>query len=181
MRKRLFILSTIILFAFTSCGQKSLQTIVKESKIPKNELVITIDKTKYTLSVSHKDKKLITYPCIFGFNAIDDKQQEGDGCTPEGTFKIRSKYAHRSWTYFIWIDYPNKESWRRFNKRKAEGKISKTSTIGGEVGIHGVPDGSDSMIAEKYNWTLGCISLTNKDITDLYRSIGEGTIIKIIH
>jgi murein L,D-transpeptidase YafK len=181
MNSRLFILVTLALITFSSCGQKDLQTIVRESNIPKNELVITIDKTNYTLSVSHKDKKLITYPCVFGFNAVDDKHQEGDGCTPEGTFKIRSMYAHKSWKYFIWIDYPNQESWRRFNKRKADGVIPKTATVGGEVGIHGVPEGSDSMIAEKYNWTLGCISLTNADITDLYRSIGSGTMIKIIH
>ena len=169
-----------IFIVFTSIGQKNLQTIVRESNIPKAELKVKIDKSDYTMEVYHKSKKLITYPCVFGFNPVDDKHQEGDGCTPEGTFKIRSMYAHRSWKYFIWIDYPNKESWRRFNKRKADGTIDKGGTIGGEIGIHGVPEGADDMIAEKYNWTLGCISLTNKDITDLYKSIGSNTILEIV-
>lgn len=177
---RVFLALLILFWTQFSFGQYTLQTIVRDRHIPKNELKIKIDKSEYTLSVFYKSERLITYPCVFGFNAVDDKHQEGDGCTPEGTFGIRSKYAHKSWSYFIWIDYPNKESWRRFNQRKANGTISKSATIGGEVGIHGVPKGSDSMIANRTNWTLGCISLTNADITDLYKSIGEGTKIEIV-
>lgn len=168
-----------LLLSFSSCGQKSLQEIVKESRIPKSELLILIDKSDYTLSVLHKEKKLITYPCVFGFDPVNDKSREGDGCTPEGKFKIRSMYAHKSWSYFIWIDYPNASSWEKFKRRKAEGKIPKDATIGGEVGIHGVPDGMDELIDQKSNWTLGCISLKEKDITDLYKSIGSSTMIKI--
>lgn len=169
----------LLLFVFSSCAQKSLQEIVKESKIPKSELLMLIDKSDYSLTVMHKDKKLITYPCVFGFDPVNDKSREGDGCTPEGTFKIRSMYAHKSWSYFIWIDYPNASSWEKFKKRKAEGKISKDATIGGEVGIHGVPEGMDALIDQKTNWTLGCISLKTKDITELYKSIGSATIMKI--
>ena len=160
--------------------KESLQSIVKRRNIPGNALSILIDKSDYTFKVLFKDEVLITYPCVFGFNPVDDKHQEGDGCTPEGEFKIRSKYPHKSWSYFIWIDYPNKESWRRFNKRKADGVLGNSASIGGEIGIHGVPEGTDEMIANRNNWTLGCISLTNRDVTDVYKSIGDGTIIKIV-
>jgi len=175
-----FVLSGLLAIVFfSSCAQKCLQEKVKELNPPKSELKVVIDKSDYTLSVFHKDKHLITYPCVFGFNAIDDKSREGDGCTPEGTFKIRSMYAHKSWSYFIWIDYPNATSWERFKKRKAEGKIPSNATIGGEVGIHGVPDGRDDLIDQKTNWTLGCISLKTSDITDLYKSIGKTTLLVI--
>lgn len=159
---------------------QSLQSIVNERHIPKNELKIKIDKSEYKLMVYHKTELLKSYPCVFGFNPIDDKHQEGDGCTPEGTFKIRSKYAHKSWKYFIWIDYPNKESWRRFNERKKDGDIPESASIGGEIGIHGVPDAADDLIPTKTNWTLGCISLKNADITDIYKSIGDNTIVEIV-
>jgi len=174
------ILLVMSLTAFALFGQKNLQSIVQERKIPKNELKIVIDKSDYQLSVFYKTEKLITYPCVFGFEAVDDKHQEGDGCTPEGTFGIRSKYAHKSWSYFIWIDYPNKESWRRFNARKASGELDQSASIGGEVGIHGVPEGMDDLISKRQNWTLGCISLTTAHITDLYKSIGDGTKIEIV-
>ena len=159
----------------------SLVEMVAARNIPKNDLKIVISKSKYTLHVEYKNEILISYPCVFGFNPIDDKHEEGDGCTPEGEFKIRSKYAHKSWKYFIWIDYPTQESWRRFNDRKSKGEISENGTIGGEIGIHGVPEGTDDMISDKTNWTLGCISLTRQSITDLYKSIGDKTKITILH
>ena len=188
--KNFAVLLILTFFVGSACSQrdvssegkssKTLQTIIKEQNIPKSELSIKIDKSAYTLSVYHKGKKLISYPCVFGFNEVDDKRQEGDGCTPEGNFGIRSKYAHKSWKYFIWIDYPTKESWSKFNKSKADGEIPASATVGGEIGIHGVPEGADEMIANKTNWTLGCISLTNKDIEDLYKSIVNSTKIVIV-
>jgi murein L,D-transpeptidase YafK len=142
--------------------------------------LIKIDKSAYELAVWHADSVLITYPCVFGFEPIRDKYQEGDGCTPEGTFGIRSMYPHSGWKYFIWIDYPNEESWSRFKRRKREGKIDQNATIGGEIGIHGVPEGSDNWIYDRMNWTLGCISLKNADITDLYKSISKDTKVLIV-
>ncbi|XOV66049.1 MAG: murein L,D-transpeptidase family protein [Fluviicola sp.] len=154
--------------------------IIAAKNIRKGDLKIFIDKSEYYLAVKHADSVLIKYPCVFGFNTVDDKAMEGDGCTPEGDFGVRSMYAHKSWKYFIWIDYPNAESWRRFKKRKANGDIPSDATIGGEVGIHGVPDGMDSMIDKRTNWTLGCISLKNDHITDLYKSINKNTKIEIV-
>ena len=154
--------------------------LVRTNGYSKSNLTIFIDKSVYLLQVRHKDSVLITYPCVLGFNPTDDKHQEGDGCTPEGTFKIRSRYAHGSWSYFIWVDYPNDESWRRFKARKADGTLDASATIGGEIGIHGVPEGMDDLIDNGTNWTLGCISLKTAHITDLYKSIGSSTMIEIV-
>lgn len=159
---------------------EKLVEIIAKKKIPKSSLSIYIDKSEYYLAVKHADSVLIKYPCVFGFNAVDDKAMEGDGCTPEGNFGIRSMYAHKSWKYFIWIDYPNAESWRRFKKRKSDGDIPSDATIGGEVGIHGVPEGMDDMIDKQSNWTLGCISLKNAHITDLYKSIDKNVKVEIV-
>ena len=187
----------MVAVAFSGCAQSestedsTLQVLAETPQIPLLEQVkannysgkdlkIHIDKSAYVLQVFHKDSLLITYPCVFGFDPVSDKMQEGDGATPEGDFGIRSMYPHKSWSYFIWIDYPNQESWSRFRKRKADGTIEQSATIGGEVGIHGVPEGMDDMITERRNWTLGCISLTNEHITDLYKSINSSTKIEIV-
>ena len=159
---------------------EKLVDIIAEKNIRKGDLKIYIDKSEYYLAVKHEGSTLIKYPCVLGFNPVDDKAMEGDGSTPEGNFGVRSMYAHRSWKYFIWIDYPNAESWRRFKQRKADGEIPEDATIGGEVGIHGVPEGMDSMIDDGTNWTLGCISLKNDHITDLYKSINSSTKIEIV-
>jgi murein L,D-transpeptidase YafK len=185
--KVLFVFLTLV---FLSCSNemnfsnieenKSLVEQVKARKIPKKDLLIYIEKSKKMFSVFYKEELLITYPCVLGFEPKGDKMQEGDGKTPEGKFGIRAMYPHKSWSFFIWIDYPTEDSWRRFNKRKANEEIGKAAKIGGEIGIHGVPSGSDELIDLKSNWTLGCISLKTKDITDLYNSISKETKIIIV-
>lgn len=159
---------------------KTLLEQVTERKFPKKDLKIYIQKAKRTLSVQYKTETLISYPCVLGFAPEGDKMKEGDGKTPEGNFGIKSMYPHKSWSFFIWFDYPNAESQKRFKARKASGEISKNSRIGGDVGIHGVPTGYDSAIDDKNDWTLGCISLKTAHITDLYNSISTETKIEIV-
>lgn len=142
---------------------------------------IVIQKSQYKLLLYEKDKLLRTYPAVLGFDPGPDKRMEGDGRTPEGTFHVRTKYPHASWSKFIWVDYPTAESESRFARRKAAKEIPADAGIGGEIGIHGTPAGRDDLIANKKNWTLGCISLKCKDVDELYGLIRTGTEIKILH
>ncbi|MEM6686004.1 MAG: L,D-transpeptidase [Bacteroidota bacterium] len=140
---------------------------------------ILIDKSDYTLSIIAADTLVKKYDVVFGGNPVDDKEKEGDKRTPEGEFGVRNLYPHKKWSKFIWIDYPNEDSWRKFNERKAAGIIKEGETIGGEVGIHGVPEGMDHLIDEKQNWTLGCISMKNKDVDELFAYVTKQTKITI--
>jgi murein L,D-transpeptidase YafK len=138
-----------------------------------------IDKSDYCLSILADTIIIKQYPVVFGANPKDDKLREGDQCTPEGEFRIVSKYPHKNWSKFIWINYPTSDSWSKHNAAKAGGRIPATSGIGGEIGIHGVPAGFDSLIDLRKNWTLGCISLKNKDVDEIYPYIGSNTKIMI--
>ena len=169
-----------------SCKQKTTdnnsttqEKTLKELLPKETKVSILIDKSEYTLSVFAADTLVKQYDVVFGGNPVDDKEKEGDKRTPEGVFGVRDKYPHRNWSKFIWIDYPNVASWKKFNKRKASGIIIDGETIGGEVGIHGVPDGMDHMIDDKRNWTLGCISMKNKDVNEIYPYILNQTQITI--
>jgi murein L,D-transpeptidase YafK len=142
-------------------------------------IYLEIDKSDYVLSVMADSMVIKQYPVVFGRNPEDDKLRQGDGCTPEGRFRIRTKYPHRSWEKFIWIDYPTEESWRKHRQAKQDGMIEESASIGGEIGIHGVPRGSDRMIDLRTNWTLGCVSLKNRDINDFYPYVQAGTIVII--
>jgi murein L,D-transpeptidase YafK len=104
---------------------------------------------------------------------------QGDQCTPEGNFKIRGFYPHAKWSKFIWIDYPNDQSWSKHNEARQNGKIPENAKIGGEIGIHGVPEGYDYAIERKMNWTLGCISMTNEDVNEIYPYVFEGMTVQI--
>lgn len=173
----------------TSCGEppeKQLQNeqflakhLVDSLKIPKSELSLFVNKSDFVLSIVHKKDTIKQYAVVLGYDPIGDKQMEGDMRTPEGVFKIRDLYPHASWSKFIWIDYPNEESYRKFEKGKAEGSIPEEATIGGEVGIHGVSEGEDDMVRNGENWTFGCVSLETADINDLYSVCFVGMKIEI--
>ena len=144
-----------------------------------SDISVLIDKSDYKLSILYNDIVIKEYPVVFGGNQKDDKLMQGDNCTPEGTFHIISKYQHKRWSKFIWIDYPNTDSWEKHNEAKKTGEIPQDAAIGGEIGIHGVPKGMNKLIDLKYDWTLGCISLKNNDVNEIYTYITSETDIII--
>jgi murein L,D-transpeptidase YafK len=145
-----------------------------------DQLSVLIDKSDYRLRLMQDTSLIKEYPVVFGGNPVDDKRMEGDQCTPEGEFRMISKYPHRSWSKFVWINYPTAGSREKHNEAKAKGEIPQDARIGGQIGIHGVPEGTDYMIDEGINWTLGCISLKNVDINEIYMLFTESTPIIII-
>lgn len=153
--------------------------IIEDKKLDKNKLEILVDKSDYSLWLLIGKDTIKKYNVVFGGNPLDEKLRQGDGCTPEGTFKVRDLYPHKSWSKFIWIDYPNDDSRAKHNAAKIEGKIPADADIGGEIGIHGVPGGYDIMIDQRTNWTLGCISLKNSDVNEIYSLIKKGTKVTI--
>ncbi len=140
------------------------EVILDPATIDKTKTSIYISKSKYELSLLQEGQLLKTWKVVLGSNPKDDKLRQGDRCTPEGIFKVRDLYPHHSWSKFIWIDYPNEESRRKHAKAKAEGIIDEDASIGGEVGIHGVPEGADYWVEQGDNWTYGCVSLKNEDV-----------------
>ncbi|MCK5168355.1 MAG: L,D-transpeptidase [Bacteroidales bacterium] len=185
--KRTLVYIVLILLSFSCRGQekeyKNYKTSLSElfilQKINTGEISVLIDKSDYKLSILSNSVIVKEYPVVFGGNAKDDKLMQGDDCTPEGTFYIISKYPHKSWSKFIWIDYPNNDSWKKHNKAKQDGIIPENADIGGEIGIHGVPKGMNKLIDLKSNWTLGCISLKNDDVNEIYPYITKNTDIII--
>jgi len=185
---KIFFHSILILFIAVSgitppehfySPERELESILKEYPAGSGNLSLIINKSDYNLSVKYDTVVLKEYPVVFGRNPVSDKLRQGDKCTPEGTFYMKAKYPHSKWTKFIWINYPTDDSWQKHNLAIQQGKIPANSNIGGEIGIHGVPDGMDYLIDLRYNWTEGCISMKNKDIEEIYKCISESTPIII--
>lgn len=158
----------------------SLNLVLSTLDYHPDDVGIAVSKKRYLMGFMIKDSIVKTYPVVFGGNPIDDKRMQGDKCTPEGWFGIRAKYPHKKWNKFIWIDYPNAESWSKHNASKRSGQIPDSATIGGEIGIHGVPPGKDWWIDEKMNWTLGCIAMKNKHIDEVFPHLNENTQVYIL-
>ena len=77
------------------------------------------------------------------------------------------------------MDYPNAESFQRFNDRKAKGLIPKNARIGDGIAIHATRPEEEWTIDNFYNWTDGCVSVKYREMKDLYSYIPAGTKVKI--
>lgn len=162
-----------------SSVNKTLTPLHHKNTNPVGAVYIIIDKSDYELSVYDEQGWYATYPVVFGNNSLADKKMEGDKNTPEGTFKIASKRIHDKWDRFMSLDYPTKESWEKFNQRKAKGEIPASAKIGGGIGIHGTWPHEDFQIDRYKNWTWGCISMKNDEVEELYKYIPVGTKVTI--
>ncbi len=159
--------------------EKCLHEIFDFDTLDRKKIKFQVDKSDYSLAVYYKEQLLKMYPVVFGPNPRDDKLQIGDGRTPEGDFIIQAHYPHSRWQKFMWLNYPTPDSWRKHSKAKAKGTIADFVEIGGEIGIHGVPEDMDHWIDRKYNWTAGCVSLKNSDVNELYKLVSKRTPINI--
>lgn len=179
--KQVFFLLTVFLGGSLTASNHSIRDRAwkRYSSSPVGQISITIDKSDYELNVFDCDGWYATYPVVFGNNSLDDKKMEGDKNTPEGSFRITTKRVHEKWCRFLAIDYPTKESIEKFNRRKQRGEIPAGARIGGGIGIHGTWPHEDFVVDRYKNWTLGCISMKNDDVTELYGYAGAGTIVTI--
>ncbi len=160
---------------------RPLSTIIDSLKIDARSIGFKVHKAQRRFEVLSRGRVLKSYPCVLGEAPVGDKLHQGDRRTPEGTFTFRSKRVHAQWHKFIWVDYPNAESWRRFNERKTQGLIPRGKDIGGEIGIHGVPDGMDHWVDSGADWTWGCIALKNADVDEIYPLIiPERTMMEVV-
>jgi murein L,D-transpeptidase YafK len=146
---------------------------------PVGDVSVVIDKSDYELSIYDDKGWYATYPVVFGNNSLSDKKMQGDKNTPEGVFHINTKRVHEKWCRYLSIDYPTKESYEKFNQRKQKGEIPANASIGGGIGIHGTWPHEDFVIDRYKNWTLGCISMKNDDVTDIYQFTSPGTKVTI--
>ncbi|WP_245912048.1 L,D-transpeptidase family protein [Brunnivagina elsteri] len=148
--------------------------------IDKSKTSILIEKSQHRLTLYYKKKPIKSYTVVFGKNSQGDKFYEGDYRTPEGILRIKDLYPHPKWSKFMWLDYPNTASWKKHLQEKTQGYINFFLPIGGEVGIHGVPQGSDEIIDKRENWTWGCPSLKNKDVDEIYEVVQKRTLVEIL-
>jgi murein L,D-transpeptidase YafK len=139
--------------------------------------ILVVHKQTRRLTVYRGLTPVKTYPVVLGRNPVGDKLCQGDLCTPEGVYRVVTKFEHPRWSKFILLDYPNTQNWLKYAEAKRKGRIPYDAEIGGQVGIHGTDDPYKNLAGE--NWTWGCVSLLNNHIEELYPLVNEKTLIII--
>lgn len=122
-----------------------------------------------------KDNQILkSYHVVFGANPHGHKQQEGDQRTPEGRYALDYKKADSAYYKAIRISYPNREDTAKARKRGV--------SPGGQIMIHGQKNGRSWLapFARFFNWTDGCIAVTDAEMEEIWQAVKVGTPIEIL-
>lgn len=134
---------------------------------------VLVVKSESTLYLQKNGTTLTQYHVVFGANPKGHKQKQGDKRTPEGRYTLDYKNENSSFYKSIHISYPNE----RDRRRAKELGVSP----GGQIMIHGQKNGYGwlSPISQQFNWTDGCIALTDRDMDEVWDAVDAGTPIEI--
>ncbi len=132
---------------------------------------ILIEKSARRLTVYREGEALRTYRVALGFAPQGDKDREGDGKTPEGTFRIDRRNPASAFHLSLGLDYPHPDD----RARAAAAGYSP----GGDIFIHGQPNGFGAVATLRYDWTEGCIAVSDAEIEELWRITPIGTEVEI--
>lgn len=134
---------------------------------------LQVQKSKHQLLAYSKGKLIKTYKISLGKNPKGDKEFEGDKKTPEGVYYINDKNRYSGWHKNLGISYPNS------NDRLEARVLGKKP--GGNIKIHGIRNGFGfiNKFQRWFDWTNGCIALTDSEIDELYAAVKIGTRITI--
>jgi len=165
MKRRIF-LSGIMATFLSGCASASKFRTYKGPEVTR----LRMYKAKRKLVLDGASGPLRTYQMGLGFAPAGHKQFEGDGRTPEGSYVIDRRNPNSRFHLSIGISYPN-EADRAF-------AAARGRSPGGDIFIHGGPrPGIDPRNVR--DWTAGCISVTDREIEQVYAMVPNGTPIDI--
>ncbi len=153
--------------------------------------LVRVFKGERRLELINQNNQVIkTYKIMLGKNPVGHKEKEGDNKTPEGTYTLDLKNSESEFFKSIHISYPNFKDTLKARLRGFD--------PGGNIMLHGLPndfkemeewlnsvglgDLSDDLIRAgltRFDWTSGCIAVTDDEITEIYDLIDVPTKIII--
>ena len=104
---------------------------------------------------------------------VGAKQRAGDGRTPEGQYWISGRNPRSRYYRSLQISYPSPSD------RVAAQRAGRET--GGDIMIHGLPRGAGWIGKHHagFDWTRGCIAVTNEEIDEIWELVSDGTPIEI--
>lgn len=155
---------------------------------------LLVDTVNNKLMVMEGSAMISTYEdiAIGRYGAAHDRMQ-GDHRTPVGRFRVAWISDDSRFHRFFGLDYPDLETaqraytdkriteadWQAIRRAHQEGAIPPQHTpLGGQIGLHGIGAGS-AEVHGRYNWTNGCVAVSNDEIDELLQWVRVGTRIDI--
>ena len=163
MNRRSLILGGTALVALGACSNSKF----KRYNGPEVTYVV-VNKEDRRMFLMHHDQVLKDYKIRLGFAPVGHKEIEGDGRTPEGLYYIDRRNPNSRFYLSLGISYPNEQD---IAHARSLGK-----SPGGEIFIHGQ---QNPFKRDKNDWTWGCISVSNRQMEDVYAMVSDGTPIAL--
>lgn len=134
---------------------------------------ILVEKNKRKLTLFADGEVLKSYKISLGREPAGDKIRSGDNRTPEGFYYIDYRVQESDFHMALHISYPN--GYDKFRARELG------TDPGGNIMLHGLKN-NDRNIAYYhgyFDWTKGCIAVTNAEIEEIWEMVPNGTSIEI--
>jgi murein L,D-transpeptidase YafK len=144
-----------------------------QKQVPEPADSVLIFKHDHVLELLSGGKVIRTYKVALGSGGLAPKERERDGRTPEGHYVIDSRNEHSAYHKALHVSYPNEEDRRRAAKLGV--------SPGGAIMIHGLPNGKGWIggAHRLYDWTLGCVAVTDGEIEEIWKLVPVGTPVEI--
>lgn len=155
---------------------------------------VVVDTRDQTITVFEGDRVAERFDNIaIGRAGTTPDKRHLDNKTPLGEYRVARIKHDSDYHLFIGFDFPTEPQARR---ALSDGRINRAqydaiasaaardrlppqnTPLGGYIGIHGIGEG-DPEIHESFNWTQGCIALTNEEIDRLARHVRMGTPVRV--
>ncbi|MAZ69465.1 MAG: murein L,D-transpeptidase YafK [Porticoccus sp.] len=134
---------------------------------------VLVDKSERKLYLLREGIKYREYSIALGPRPRGHKLHAGDERTPEGRYILDFKTEKSDFYKAIHISYPNEQDIKRASDIGA--------APGGSIMIHGMPNNTTlpPELVQMFNWTDGCIAVTDQDMDEIWSAIKPGTPIDI--
>lgn len=134
---------------------------------------IVVEKSQHRLTLYKQGALVRSYLVALGQRPVGDKVRIGDMRTPEGMFRIEARNPASRYHRALRISYPDAA-------HRAKARALGVSP-GGDIMIHGLPSRQAWVGASHrdYDWTEGCIAVTNQEIEEIWSAVPVGTPIQI--
>jgi L,D-transpeptidase catalytic domain len=134
---------------------------------------IVVEKARRTMTLYSQGAPVRIYFVALGRNPVGHKVSRGDYRTPEGLYHIAAHNPDSKYHLSLLVSYPNETDLAEAKKRGV--------TTGGDIMIHGLPDqfASYGSAHRQWDWTKGCIAVTNAEIEEIWSAIPDGAAIQI--
>jgi len=132
---------------------------------------VLVLKSRRQLLLLRGGTTLASFPVCLGRNPLGPKHAQGDGRTPEGLYRIDRRESQCRYRHFLHISYPG----------PADVALAAAARVspGGDIGIHGLPGDLDQFGPVTFDWTDGCIAVSNRAIDEIWARVEVRTPIEI--